>query len=90
MTQITQSNKQNKPGKEYIGKVVSVGMQKTVVVSVEHIYHHPLYKKAVKKAHRFSAHSELENLQVGDTVRIHETRPMSKTKHFMVAEKVTG
>lgn len=71
-----------------VGRVVSTKMAKTVIVEVVRTRAHPLYKKAVRRSRRFAAHNELEGVSVGDTVRIAETKPMSKTKHFMVAEKL--
>lgn len=71
--------------KELIGTVVSDKMQKTVVVAVERPYHHPIYKKLVKRTNRFKAHDEL-NAKTGDVVKIVETRPLSKEKRWRVVE----
>ena len=60
-----------------IGKVTSVGMQKTITVSVTHLFRHPLYK------------NEVAGIAVGDMVQIHETKPISKRVHFIVVSKVT-
>jgi len=76
-------------GKELVGTVVGVGRLKTVKVKITHVFRHPLYQKAVVKNKRLSVHNELEGIVVGDLVRIAETRPISKTKHFIVKEKVT-
>jgi small subunit ribosomal protein S17 len=65
------------------GVVVSDKMQKTVVVQVTRTFRHPLYKKVVKKHKKFKAHDEL-GAKVGDVVRIVESRPISKTKHWVV------
>lgn len=70
--------------KTKVGVVVSDKMQKTVVVAVETIRHHPLYKKAVKRIKRFKAHVESGVCKVGDQVRIVECRPISKEKHWRV------
>lgn len=75
--------------KELVGTVVGVGLSKTVKVKITHVYRHPLYRKAVTKSKRLAVHNEIEGITVGDLVRIVETRPISKTKHFMVKEKVT-
>lgn len=75
-------------GKILTGKVVSTSMVQTVVVAVSHSYRHPLYKKAIRKTNRLKAHVEGLALAVGDMVKIQEVRPMSKTKHFRVIEKV--
>ena len=61
-------------------------MQKTVVVAVEKTRHHPLYKRAIKLTKKYYAHDESDELQVGDVVRIVETRPLSKLKRWRVAE----
>ena len=63
-------------------------MAKTVTVVVVHQFRHPLYKKAVNRMKKFAVHSEISDLKVGDTVRITETKPMSKRKHYMVVAKV--
>jgi small subunit ribosomal protein S17 len=76
-------------GKVLSGKVASAHMDKTVIVEVTHLARHPLYKKTIRKSRRFAAHNELPDLKVGDQVRIEETRPISKNKHFRVAEKLS-
>ncbi|MCE5285010.1 MAG: 30S ribosomal protein S17 [Pelosinus sp.] len=68
------------------GKVVSDKMDKTVVVAVERLVQHPLYKKAVKKTVKFKAHDENNDSHIGDTVEIMETRPLSKDKRWRVVE----
>ena len=70
-----------------IGKVISTKMQKTAVVEVESISIHPLYKKRVRKTKKFKAHNNL-GVEVGNIVRIENTRPISKDKHFQVVEIV--
>jgi small subunit ribosomal protein S17 len=72
--------------KERIGKVTSDKMQKTVVVENVRQVAHPLYKKYFKKTTKFVAHNENDNAKVGDTVRIMETRPLSKTKRWRIVE----
>ena len=69
-----------------VGMVVSDKMDKTVTVSVERRFSHPLYGKGVKRTTRYHAHDEKNEFQVGDTVRITETRPLSKTKRWRVIE----
>ncbi len=71
--------------KTRVGMVVSNKMNKTVVVAVEIPKRHPLYKKTVKKTSRFKAHDENSQCGIGDQVRIVETRPLSKEKHWRVA-----
>jgi small subunit ribosomal protein S17 len=72
--------------KEKVGVVVSDKMQKTVVVAVESRTAHPRYGKIVVRTKRYKAHDEENQCNVGDRVRIQETRPMSKTKRWAVAE----
>jgi small subunit ribosomal protein S17 len=71
------------------GRVVSDRMDKTAVVAVETYREHPLYKKPIKKAVKYHAHDEKNECRVGDTVRIVETRPLSKQKRWRVAEIIT-
>ncbi len=75
--------------KTLIGHVVSDKMDKTVVVAVETLYRHPLYRKIVKRTKRFLAHDEHEVCQVGDRVRIVETRPLSRRKRWRVVEIIS-
>jgi small subunit ribosomal protein S17 len=81
-------NTQRANRKVRTGKVVSDKADKSIVVSVETMTNHPLYKKRVKKTKRFMAHDELNECNVGDTVRIMETRPLSKTKRWRMVEIV--
>ena len=74
--------------KERQGVVVSNKMDKTVVVAVERKEKHPLYGKFVKKTTKFVAHDEKNECGEGDTVRIMETRPLSKTKNWRLVEIV--
>ncbi len=70
-----------------IGEVVSAGkMDKTVVVKVVSRVKSPIYKKVVQKSKTFKAHDENNECGIGDTVRIMETRPLSKDKYFRVVE----
>ena len=79
---------EKKTGKAYVGKVVSDKNDKTVTVLVETYKKDPLYGKRVKYSKKYSAHDESNKAKVGDVVRIVETRPLSKTKRFYVAEIV--
>ncbi|MFN3680202.1 30S ribosomal protein S17 [uncultured Thermosynechococcus sp.] len=72
--------------KERVGIVVSDKMQKTVVVAVENRAPHPKYGKIVVKTRRYKAHDENNEAKVGDRVRIRETRPLSRTKRWVIAE----
>jgi len=71
-----------------VGTVVDKKMKKTVTVQVERQVRHPLYKKTIKKQKTFLAHDEYEKCKVGDTVRIIETRPISRRKKWRVVEIV--
>jgi small subunit ribosomal protein S17 len=75
--------------KERVGVVVSNKMQKTVVVAVENRSPHPKYGKIVVKTTKFKAHDEENQCKEGDRVRIRETRPLSKTKRWTVAEIIS-
>ena len=68
------------------GKVVSDKMDKTIVVAVEDHVKHPLYKKIVKRTYKLKAHDENNVAQVGDRVRIMETRPLSRDKRWRLVE----
>ena len=70
------------------GVVVSAAPDKTVTVSVERRFPHPLYGKQVKRSTKYHAHDENNEYQVGDVVRIMETRPLSKTKRWRVIELI--
>ena len=72
--------------KERIGVVTSDKMEKSVVVAVERKVKHPKYGKFVKKTNKFVAHDEKNESHIGDTVRIMETRPLSKTKNWRLVE----
>jgi len=73
---------------EKVGIVTSNKMQKTVVVTVERQTIHPLYKRVVRRSTRFLAHDEKGECQLGDTVRIQETRPLSARKRWRVAQVI--
>ena len=70
------------------GRVVSDKMDKTVVVSVERLRRHPIYKRVVRLSSKFKAHDEENSARVGDTVRIEESRPLSREKRWTVVEVV--
>jgi small subunit ribosomal protein S17 len=74
--------------KERIGKVVSNKMQKTITVAVDRKVKHPIYGKFVNRTSKFKAHDELNTAGIGDTVRITETRPISKDKRWRLVEVV--
>jgi len=69
-----------------VGKVVSDKMDKTIVVAVEDHVKHPLYKKIVKRTYKLQAHDENNECNIGDTVKVMETRPLSKNKRWRLVE----
>jgi small subunit ribosomal protein S17 len=74
---------------EKVGIVTSNKMQKTVVVTVTRQTTHPLYKRVVRRSKNFMAHDEKGDCRVGDTVRIEETRPLSRRKRWRVVEVIS-
>lgn len=72
--------------KTRVGMVVSDKMDKTIVVAVERLVRHPLYKKFIKQTTKFKAHDGENACDIGDKVKIMETRPLSKTKRWRVIE----
>ncbi len=72
--------------KERIGVVTSNKMDKSIVVAVERKVKHPIYGKFVKTTSKFMAHDEKNECQIGDTVKIMETRPLSKSKNWRMSE----
>ena len=77
----TKSSRQQK-----VGRVVSNKMDKTIVVAVESLKRHRIYKRTYRQTKRFHAHDEENTCQIGDLVRIEESRPLSKTKHWRLVE----
>jgi len=71
-----------------VGKVTSNKMDKTIVVAIEEHVKHPLYKKVVKRTYKLKAHDEKNECSIGDTVRVMETRPLSKDKRWRLVEVV--
>jgi small subunit ribosomal protein S17 len=74
--------------KAKVGRVVSDKMDKTIVVSVERLSRHPLYKRVIRLTTKFKAHDERNEARIGDTVRIEESRPLSATKRWRLVEIV--
>ena len=72
--------------KTRVGKVVSDKMDKTIVVAIEDHVEHPLYKKIVKNTYKLKAHDENNECRIGDTVRVMETRPLSKDKRWRLVQ----
>ncbi len=75
--------------KTKVGRVVSDKMDKTIVVSVERLTRHPLYKRVIRLTSKFKAHDENNEAHVGDTVLIEESRPLSATKRWRLVSVVT-
>ncbi len=72
--------------KERVGQVVSNKMQKTITVTVERREKHPIYGKFIRKTSKLTAHDEKDECNIGDTVKIMETRPLSKNKRWRLVE----
>ena len=72
--------------KTRVGRVVSDNMDKTIVVALEDHVKHPLYKKIVKRTYKLKAHDENNECGIGDTVRVMETRPLSKDKRWRLVD----
>jgi small subunit ribosomal protein S17 len=75
-------------GREMYGKVVSVKMNRTVIVAVQQMWKHPKYGKTIRKTRSFAADNEKIDLRLGDEVIMTESRPISRTKHFRVIKKI--
>ena len=74
------------PVKEKVGIVVSNKMDKTIVVQVESRFPHPIYSKTMVKTKKYLAHDETEQCNIGDEVLVHESRPLSKRKRWILAK----
>ena len=74
--------------KQVIGKVVSDKMDKTIVVEIENLVMHPLYKKSVRRTKKIKSHDENNTCGVGDTVKVIESRPLSREKRYNLIEIV--
>jgi small subunit ribosomal protein S17 len=74
--------------RQVVGVVVSNQMNKTVIVAVQRLVKHRMYQKYVKRQTKFAAHDETDSCQVGDTVQITESRPLSRTKRWRVSKIV--
>jgi small subunit ribosomal protein S17 len=72
--------------REWVGRVISNKMNKTVVVAVERSVIHPVYRKILRRVSKLKAHDEQNTCRIGDRVRMVETRPISKDKHWRVVE----
>lgn len=76
------------PTRTVVGKVISNKMDKTIVVEVERKIKHPLYGKYVRRSSKMYAHDDKNTCQIGDLVRIANSRPISKTKHWVLVEVI--
>lgn len=72
--------------KQLIGKVISNKMDKTIVVEIEDLVMHPLYKKSVRKTKKLKGHDEKNECSIGDIVRMEESRPLSRDKRYRLIE----
>lgn len=72
--------------KQLIGKVVSNKMDKTIVVEIETLVMHSLYKKSVRKSKRIKSHDKMNECTIGDIVKVEETRPLSRDKRYRLLE----
>lgn len=70
------------------GEVTALKREKTATVTVATLWQHPIYKKSVKRSKKYACHYEGIELEVGDTVEIQESKPISKTKRFVIVKKV--
>lgn len=84
------TTKQTTVGRTLKGVVVSDKMSKTVIVEIVRLHKHELYKKYRKVTMRYNAHDESSQYHIGDVVLIRESRPLSKTKRWVVVEKVSN
>ena len=80
----------NRKKKSFIGKVIGNKMDKTAVIQIERTFLHPQYQKVVKRFTRLKAHDAENKCQPGDQVKIIETRPLSKEKHWKVIEIISS
>ncbi len=88
MAEVPVKNEARRLRKQREGRVVSAGGQKTIIVLVERRVRHPLYGKEMIRSKRFHVHDEKNEAKVGDIVRIMETRPLSKLKHWRMTDIV--
>src|SRR5947199_9534026 len=87
--QATETVKKQPRHQRKVGVVVSNKMDKTIVVAVESLKKHRIYKRTYRQTKNFHAHDEQNTCQIGDVVRIEESRPLSKTKHWRLVEIIT-
>lgn len=83
-----QTSKKMPSTKEIVGKVTSDRMDKTIIVRASRLTVHPVFKKRIRKFNKFKAHDEKNSAKTGDTVRIRETRPLSRDKRWRLVEVI--
>jgi small subunit ribosomal protein S17 len=81
-----QASRQMPPKRAWYGNVISSKMQKTVIVAVERFVPHPVYRKVMRRVTRLKVHDEQGMCKIGDRVKLIETRPISKSKHWRVVQ----
>lgn len=79
---------EQKPSRTVVGKVISNKMDKTIVVEVERKIKHPLYGKYIRRSSKMYAHDEQNSCKIGDVVMIANSRPLSKTKHWVLTQVI--
>ncbi len=79
-------NKSTGKKKTLVGKVLSDKMNKTIIVQIEYLKEHPMYKRMIRKFSKFKVHDEENKAKIGDIVRISQTRPLSKEKRWRLLE----
>ena len=79
-------NKSTSKKKTLVGKVISDKMNKTIIVQVEYLKEHPIYKRILRKFSKFKVHDEENKAKIGDMVKISQTRPLSKEKRWRLLE----
>jgi small subunit ribosomal protein S17 len=87
---MTEQQAGSKKKKSFVGKVISNKMDKTAVIQIERTFLHSQYQKVIKRFTRLKAHDQENKCQIGDQVKIIETRPMSKEKHWKVVEIISS
>lgn len=81
---VKKNNENELKGKILIGKIISISNPQTVIVEVLNVWRHPIYKKAMRRSHKYAVHAAGETPQIGETVKIAACKPISKTKHYLL------
>ena len=85
---MSENNKSNKSLSTVTGRVVSDKMDKTIIVRIDSVTRHPIYKKVLRRSRKVKAHDEKNSAKTGDVVKIAQTRPLSKDKRWKLTEVV--